>query len=62
MIYIFSFLLIGIAFLGIAIKILFLKNGTFNAKCFRNYPLNKDKTCNTCGKIFDDYTDNNCKK
>ena len=57
MIYIFSFLLISIAFLGIAIKILLKKNGTFNAKCFKNYPLNNDKTCNTCGKIFDDYTD-----
>ena len=48
-----SVLLIGIAFSGIAIKLILKKNGEFSGTCASQSPfLNKsDEPCGICGKI-----------
>jgi hypothetical protein len=45
--------LIGVAFSGIAIKLIFKKNGEFSGTCASQSPfLNKsDEPCGICGKI-----------
>ena len=52
-IFLISILLIGIAFSGIAIKLIFKKNGEFSGTCASQSPfLNKsDEPCGICGKI-----------
>lgn len=52
-IFLISVLLIGVAFSGIAIKLIFKKNGEFSGTCASQSPfLNKsDETCGICGKI-----------
>ena len=52
-IFLISVLLIGIAFSGIAIKLIFKKNGEFSGTCASQSPfLNKsDEPCGICGKI-----------
>ena len=52
-IFLISILLIGIAFSGIAIKLIFKKNGAFSGTCASQSPfLNKsDEPCGICGKI-----------
>ena len=52
-IFIISVLLIGIAFSGIAIKLILKKNGEFSGTCASQSPfLNKsDEPCGICGKI-----------
>jgi hypothetical protein len=52
-IFLISFLLIGVAFSGIAIKLIFKKNGEFSGTCASQSPfLNKsDEPCGICGKI-----------
>ena len=46
-----SILLLGLAFAGIALKIIFKKNGEFSGTCASNNPLlNKEgESCNVCG-------------
>ncbi|TDD74681.1 membrane or secreted protein [Flavobacterium caseinilyticum] len=48
---IFSIVLLGIAFAGIAIKIVVKKNGRFSGTCSSNNPLvqNEEGTCGICG-------------
>ena len=52
-IFLISVLLIGVAFSGIAIKLIFKKNGEFSGTCASRSPfLNKsDEPCGICGKI-----------
>ena len=52
-IFLISVCLIGIAFSGIAIKLIFKKNGEFSGTCASQSPfLNKsDEPCGICGKI-----------
>ena len=52
-IFLISVLLIGVAFSGIAIKLIFKKNGKFSGTCASQSPfLNKsDEPCGICGKI-----------
>ncbi|MDG1337539.1 MAG: membrane or secreted protein [Flavobacteriaceae bacterium] len=52
-IFLISVFLIGIAFSGIAIKLIFKKNGEFSGTCASQSPfLNKsDEPCGICGKI-----------
>ena len=52
-IFLISVLLIGVAFSGIAIKLIFKKNGEFSGTCASQSPfLNKsDEPCGICGKI-----------
>jgi len=52
-IFLISVLLIGIAFSGIAIKLILKKNGEFSGTCASQSPfLNKsDEPCGICGKI-----------
>ena len=52
-IFLISVCLIGIAFLGIAIKLILKKNGEFSGTCASQSPfLNKsDEPCGICGKI-----------
>ena len=52
-IFLISVLLIGFAFSGIAIKLIFKKNGEFSGTCASQSPfLNKsDEPCGICGKI-----------
>ena len=52
-IFLISILLIGIAFSGIAIKLILKKNGEFSGTCASQSPfLNKsDEPCGICGKI-----------
>ena len=52
-IFLISVLLIGIAFSGIAIKLIFKKYGEFSGTCASQSPfLNKsDEPCGICGKI-----------
>lgn len=52
-IFLISVLLIGFAFSGIAIKLIFKKNGEFSGTCASQNPfLNKsDEPCGICGKI-----------
>ena len=53
-IFLISILLIGIAFSGIAIKLIFKNNGEFSGTCASQSPfLNKsDEPCGICGKIL----------
>ena len=46
-----SILLIAVAFAGIAIKIIFKKNGEFSGTCASNNPLlqSDGESCNVCG-------------
>ena len=46
-----TIVLLGLAFAGIAIKILFKKNGEFAGTCASNNPLleNEGVTCSVCG-------------
>jgi hypothetical protein len=52
-IFLISVLLIGVAFSGIAIKLILKKNGEFSGTCASQSPfLNKsDEPCGICGKI-----------
>ena len=52
-IFLISVLLIGVAFSGIAIKLIFKKNGEFSGTCASQSPfLNEsDEPCGICGKI-----------
>ena len=52
-IFLISVFLFGIAFSGIAIKLIFKKNGEFSGTCASQSPfLNKsDEPCGICGKI-----------
>ena len=52
-IFLISVLLIGVAFSGIASKLIFKKNGEFSGTCASQSPfLNKsDEPCGICGKI-----------
>jgi len=52
-IFLISFVLIGIAFSGIAIKLILKKNGEFSGTCASNSPFlqNSDEPCGICGKI-----------
>ena len=52
-IFLITVLLIGVAFSGIAIKLIFKKNGEFSGTCASQSPfLNKsDEPCGICGKI-----------
>ena len=53
MLFIITFILIGLAFAGIAIKIIVKKDGEFSGTCASASPfLNKnDKPCGICGKL-----------
>jgi hypothetical protein len=53
MLFIITFLLLGIAFAGIAIKIILKKDGKFSGTCASNSPfLNKNnEPCGICGKL-----------
>ena len=46
-----SILLLALAFAGIAVKILFKKNGEFAGTCASNNPMLNEKgvTCSVCG-------------
>ena len=52
-IFLISVLLIGIAFSGIAIKLILKKNGEFSGTCASQSPFlnNSDEPCGICGKI-----------
>ena len=56
MLFIITFLLLGIAFAGIAIKIILKKDGKFSGTCASNSPfLNKNnEPCGICGKLPDE--------
>ena len=61
MLFIITFLLLGIAFAGISIKIILKKNGKFSGTCASNSPfLNKNnEPCGICGKLP---TEKECKE
>ena len=61
MLFIITFLLLGIAFAGISIKIILKKNGKFSGTCASNSPfLNKNnEPCGICGKLS---TETECKE
>tara|TARA_B100000674_G_scaffold482411_1_gene484805 strand:- start:237 stop:434 length:198 start_codon:yes stop_codon:yes gene_type:complete len=48
-----SIILVAIAFSGIAIKLIFKKNGEFSGTCASQSPFlqNSDEPCGICGKI-----------
>ena len=52
-IFLISIVLITVAFLGIAIKLIFKKNGEFSGTCASQSPFLKDSNepCGICGKI-----------
>tara|TARA_B100000925_G_C21969792_1_gene457302 strand:+ start:403 stop:600 length:198 start_codon:yes stop_codon:yes gene_type:complete len=52
-IFLISIVLVTIAFSGIAIKLIFKKNGEFSGTCASNSPFlqNSDEPCGICGKI-----------
>ena len=52
-IFLISIILIAIAFSGIAIKLIFKKNGEFSGTCASQSPFlqNSDEPCGICGKI-----------
>ena len=52
-IFLISIILVGIAFSGIAIKLIFKKNGEFSGTCASQSPFlqNSDEPCGLCGKI-----------
>ncbi len=61
-IYIITIILLGLAFLGISIKIILKKNGKFSGTCASNNPFlndNDDKPCGICGKLPEE---TECKK
>ena len=60
MIYIITFILVGLAIAGIAIKIIVKKDGEFAGTCASASPfLNKNnEPCGICGKL---QTENECK-
>tara|TARA_B100001996_G_C18363712_1_gene478832 strand:- start:439 stop:630 length:192 start_codon:yes stop_codon:yes gene_type:complete len=51
--FIITFFLISIAFTGLAIKIIFKKNGEFTGTCASQSPFlnSENKACSICGKI-----------
>jgi len=53
MLFVITFILLGIAFAGISIKIILKKNGKFAGTCASASPfLNKNnKPCGICGKL-----------
>ena len=55
MLFVITFLLLGFAFAGIAIKIILKKNGKFAGTCASASPfLNKsNEPCGICGKLPD---------
>ena len=55
MLFIITFLLLGIAFAGIAIKIIVKKDGKFTGTCASNSPFlnKKNEPCGICGKLPD---------
>ena len=61
MLFVITFLLLGIAFAGISIKIILKKNGKFSGTCASNSPfLNKNnEPCGICGKLP---TETECKE
>ena len=52
-IFLLSIALIGLAFFGIAIKIIFKKDGKFSGTCASQSPFlnNSNEPCGVCGKI-----------
>ena len=56
MLFIITFLLLGIAFTGIAIKIILKKDGKFSGTCASNSPFlnKKNEPCGICGKLPDE--------
>ena len=52
-IFLISIVLITVAFLGIAIKLIFKKNGEFSGTCASQSPFlqNSNEPCGICGKI-----------
>ena len=52
-IFLISIMLVGIAFSGIAIKLIFKKNGEFSGTCASQSPFlqNSNEPCGICGKI-----------
>ena len=52
-IFLISIILVAIAFSGIAIKLIFKKNGEFSGTCASQSPFlqNSDEPCGICGKI-----------
>jgi hypothetical protein len=52
-VFLISIVLIGLAFSGIAIKLIFKKNGEFSGTCASQNPFlnNSDQPCSICGKI-----------
>ena len=52
-IFLISIMLVGIAFSGIAIKLIFKKIGEFSGTCASQSPFlqNSDEPCGICGKI-----------
>ena len=56
MLFIITFLLLGIAFAGIAIKIIVKKDGKFSGTCASNSPFlnKKNEPCGICGTLPDE--------
>ena len=56
MLFVITFILLGLAFAGIAIKILVKKNGKFSGTCASASPfLNKNnEPCGICGKLLNE--------
>jgi hypothetical protein len=52
-IFLISIILVAIAFSGIAIKLIFKKNGEFSGTCASQSPFlqNSNEPCGICGKI-----------
>ena len=52
-VFLISIVLIGLAFSGIAIKLILKKNGEFSGTCASQNPFlnNSDQPCGICGKI-----------
>ena len=52
-IFLLSIALIGLAFFGIAVKIIFKKDGKFSGTCASQSPFlnNSNEPCGVCGKI-----------
>ncbi len=52
-IFLISIILVTVAFSGIAIKLIFKKNGEFSGTCASQSPFlqNSDEPCGICGKI-----------
>ncbi len=56
MLFVITFLMLGIAFAGIGIKIILKKDGKFSGTCASNSPfLNRNnEPCSLCGKLPDE--------